>query len=265
MFDHITRDRRQVGGRAMGAMAASVLVHLLIVAGLFWGLREGGVLFADAPAGPGLFPDEAPGGGGGGGGGEQVTYYDIPAPPAPAPTPVPVEEEEVLVPPEPVPPPPPVETPKQPDAVPTPQPQPVVPTPGQGNAGSGNGSGTGEGTGTGTGTGSGSGSGSGSGDGSGTGSGQGPGRGGSGSISPPTWDFLIIPPQRPRGMASRDIEIRVRVDERGAVKEVQLNPATGNRGYDEALRRMARDWRFNPARDENNRPVEAWTPVTITI
>jgi len=41
---------------------------------------------------------------------------------------------------------------------------------------------------------------------------------------------------------------------------------TGNRGYDEQLKRTARDWKFNPARDvATNRPVAVLYDVTFTL
>jgi protein TonB len=268
VFDHITRKRKVNERRAFGAAALSVAVHLGIVLLLVLGIRSGRPLFADEGTPTGVSDDDrAGGGGGGGGGGEVVSYYELPPPPPPPPAPVPVPEE-VLIPPVPVPPPPPpVETPKtepprQAAPAPQPAPQPTA-TPGTGG-GTGAAEGSGQGPGQGPGTGPGSGGGSGGGTGGGVGSGSGPGTGlGRGTNA--TWDFLIIPPARPRGMPSRDIEIRVLVDERGQVKEVELNPSTGNRGYDEQLRRMARAWRFNPARDPANRPVEQWVPVVVTI
>ncbi|HYJ80557.1 MAG TPA: energy transducer TonB, partial [Longimicrobiaceae bacterium] len=260
MLDHITRGRKTDGRRALGMAALSVALHLGIVALLLLlASGQGKALFADEGAGDGRDAGPA-GGGGGGGGGEQVTFYEIPPPP-PAPLPPPPPEEEVLVPPVPEPPPAPVQPP------PEQRPETPARTPATGpgtGGGTSAGAGAGQGPGTGPGTGPGSGGGSGGGTGGGVGSGTGPGSG-AGRATPPGWDFMIIPPARPRGMAARDVEIRVLVDERGRVKDVDLVPPTGNRGYDEQLRRMARDWRFTPARDASNRPIEAWVPVTITI
>ena len=262
MFDHITHGRKTDARRTLGVTALSVAMHVGIVALLLllW-TGQGTALFADEGAGDGRDAGPA-GGGGGGGGGEQVTFYEIPPPPPPPPAPEVEPEEEELIPPEPVPPPPPPEVPQVAQRTETPPQQPAT-GPGTGG-GAEAGAGAGQGPGTGPGTGPGSGGGSGGGTGGGVGSGTGPGTG-AGRATPPGWDFMIIPPQRPRGMAARDVEIRVLVDERGRVKDVELVPPTGNRGYDEQLRRMARDWRFTPARDATNRPVEAWVPVTVTI
>ncbi|HEX2204715.1 MAG TPA: energy transducer TonB, partial [Longimicrobium sp.] len=92
------------------------------------------------------------------------------------------------------------------------------------------------------------------------------GGGGDGRVAPPEADFLVIPPQRPGNVRSQDIVVRVLVDTRGEVRDVELIPSTGNRGYDDRLRRMAREWRFRPAREVGtNRAVEARTDVTVTI
>jgi TonB family protein len=67
-------------------------------------------------------------------------------------------------------------------------------------------------------------------------------------------------------MPSRDIVLRLTVSERGDVTEVELLTPTGNRGYDEQLRRTARDWKWRPARElATNRPVAAKTDVTLSI
>jgi TonB family protein len=67
-------------------------------------------------------------------------------------------------------------------------------------------------------------------------------------------------------MASRDVMLRLSVNERGDVTAVEVLTPTGNRGYDEQLKRTARDWKFNPARDvATNRPVAVPYDVTFTI
>jgi TonB family protein len=64
----------------------------------------------------------------------------------------------------------------------------------------------------------------------------------------------------------RDVVVRVTVDERGNVTAVELVTPTGNHGYDESLKRVARDWKFTPAREvATNRPVTTNTDVTFTI
>jgi TonB family protein len=95
----------------------------------------------------------------------------------------------------------------------------------------------------------------------------GPGTGGGTSrIRPPTPELLLIPPDRPRGVASQDVTIRFRVDARGKVRETRLLTSTGNRGYDERIRRWGMELQFRPAISlDTNRPVEAETEITISV
>ena len=88
---------------------------------------------------------------------------------------------------------------------------------------------------------------------------------GSGTTQPTT-DLMLIPPNKPRGMASRDVTLRLAINERGDVTDVEILTPTGNRGYDEQLKRTARDWKFNPAREiATNRPVAVLYDVTFTL
>lgn len=269
MFEHVDGIRKKDRRGTLPAAAAAAVVHVCLIALLIWGVRSR-VLLAIQPAGtgPALNFPEGGGGGGGGDGGEMVSYVEV-APPEPQPEPdvETVPEEDVLIPPEPtpVPEPPKQEAPK----TETPQTQPVAP-PGPATAGaqSGTGGGTGPGTGPGEGpgTGPGSGGGSGGGDGGGIGSGQGPGTGGGGRIRPPSTDVLLIPPDRPNGVASQEITIRVTVDVRGRVRDARLTNSTGNRGFDERVRRWALSLVFRPAVDtQTNRPVEATTEVKVFV
>jgi TonB family protein len=68
-------------------------------------------------------------------------------------------------------------------------------------------------------------------------------------------------------MASRDVTLRLSINERGDVIDVEILTPTGNRGYDEQLKRTARDWKFNPAREiATNRAVAISDyRVTFTI
>ncbi len=271
MFEHVDGIRKKNRRGALPAAGAAALVHVLLIALLTWGIRSK-VLLAVQPAGTGpalAFP-EGGGGGGGSGGQEMVSYVEV-APPAPQPEETVVEtvpEEDVLIPPEPTP----VPEPPKPEVPRTETPQtrppavvPGPPAPGQ-NAGTG-GTGTGQGEGDGSGVGPGSGSGTGGGDGSGTGSGSGPGTGGGGGrIRPPTSDVLLIPPDKPGAVASQEITIRVTVDVRGRVREARLVNSSGNRGYDERLRRWALTLVFRPAVNlDTNRPVEAQTEVKVFV
>lgn len=270
MFEHVDGIRKKDRRGTLPAAAAAAVVHVCLIALLIWGVRSR-VLLAIEPAGTGPSLNFPEGGGGGGGGsdGEMVSYVEVAAPtPQPEPVVETVPEEDVLIPPEPtpVPEPPKQEAPK----VETPQNQPPAAQPGPSTAGSqsGTGGGTGPGTGPGEGpgTGPGSGGGSGGGDGGGIGSGQGPGTGGGGRIRPPTTDVLLIPPDRPNGVASQEITIRVTVDVRGRVRDARLTGSTGNRGFDERVRRWALSLVFRPAVDtQTNRPVEATTEVKVFV
>jgi protein TonB len=273
LFEHVEGIRRKNRRGTLPAVGVAALVHVLLLALLVWGVREN-VLMAGAPVGDGpalAFPEGGGGGGGGRGGEEMVSYVDL-APPPPAETVEvePVPEEDVLVPPEPTP----VPEPPKPQApqVETPAvrpaaPAPTTPAPRGDGAGTGGGEGPGQGPGTGPGVGPGSGGGSGGGDGGGIGSGTGPGTGGGGSrIRPPQTDLLIIPPDRPRGMPSRTLTITLRVDIRGRVRNAQLSESTGNRGYDDRVRRWAMDLVFRPAVNiDTNRPEEVDYPITVDI
>ncbi|HEX6368731.1 MAG TPA: hypothetical protein VF006_07360 [Longimicrobium sp.] len=270
MFEHVDGIRRKDRRGTLPAAAAAAVVHVCLIALLIWGVRSQVLLAIDpAGTGPALRFPEGGGGGGGGSGGEMVSYVEVAAP-APQPEPVveTVPEEDVLIPPEPTPVP---EPPKQEaPRTETPQTQPPAATPapatsgGQGGTGGGTGPGTGPGEGPGTGPGSGGGTGGGSG--GGVGSGQGPGNGGGGRIRPPTTDVLLIPPDRPNGVASQEITIRVTVDVRGRVRDARLTGSTGNRGFDERVRRWALSLVFRPAVDtETNRPVEATTEVKVFV
>lgn len=269
MFEHVEGIRKKDRRGTLPAAIAAAAVHVCLIALLIWGVRSR-VLMAIEPAGTGpslRFPEGGGGGGGGAGGEEVVSYVEVAAPqPQPEPVVEPVPEEDVLIPPEPTPVP---EPPKQ--EVPktqTPQVQPPVTTPGPASPGaqSGTGGGTGPGTGPGEGpgTGPGSGGGTGGGTGGGIGSGTGPGTGGGGSIRPPSHDMLLIPPDKPRDVPAQEITIRLTVDVRGRVRDARLAQSTGNRGFDERLRRWAMGIVFRPAVDlATNRPVEAQTEIKV--
>jgi TonB family protein len=63
----------------------------------------------------------------------------------------------------------------------------------------------------------------------------------------------------------RTVIVRLAIDERGTVRDVELMPATGDRGYDKELRRVALGWKFKPARDTGNNPVAVQYDVTFTF
>jgi protein TonB len=118
----------------------------------------------------------------------------------------------------------------------------------------------------GPGSGGGSGGGTGGGNGTGTGPGNGNGAGGGSRTTLPTTDFMPLPPGRPKNIAHGDYVLRVAVNERGDVTDVQLLSSTGNRGFDEQVKRSVRDWKFTPARDlASNRAVAASVDITISL
>ena len=127
------------------------------------------------------------------------------------------------------------------------------------------GQGTGSGPGRGPGTGPGSGGGSGGGEGGGIGSGGGPGIG-RGRVLSPQPDFMLLPPMpTPGGVRGKTVVVRLAIDMAGGVNEVELIPSTGDRGYDQALRRTAMGWHFRPARDAANRAVAVTYDVSFVF
>jgi TonB family protein len=77
---------------------------------------------------------------------------------------------------------------------------------------------------------------------------------------------MLIPPDKPGGVASQEITVRLTVDERGRVRDARLISSTGNRGYDERIRRWALTLLFRPAVNlDTNRPVEAQTEIKVYV
>jgi TonB family protein len=170
------------------------------------------------------------------GGGMEVIAYTIMQPP-------PAPEEAIIPIPVPVP-----TVQPQPEVVRPPTPQAPAPTPGQtASAGEGRGDDTGPGTETGTGQGSG-----------------GTGEEGDSRVIAPTPRGLILPPSRPAGVSARTIDVYVFVTERGRVvsDSTRIVPSSGDRGYDNRLRRQAAEWVFNPAR-RNGQAIAEWFKYTI--
>jgi periplasmic protein TonB len=255
-FTHPERDKRDTARSA----AVSSLFHFLIVI-LFILLSRAGmhVLSAnDQGVGTGVGAGAA-GGGGGGGSEEQVSVL-IPEPPPEAP-----EDPQVTVPEKMVPlptvPVPELEIPKldslpQPPVVPSPSPSTSTSTSGAGGGGTG--------PGTGPGVGPGSGGGTGGGEGGGIGSGVGPGTG-KGRVIAPSPEILLVPPPGPGRVRGKVVTVRMAVDTAGVVKSAEIIPSTGDRKYDDTLKRTALGWRFRPARDATNRPVSVVFDVQLTI
>ena len=108
--------------------------------------------------------------------------------------------------------------------------------------------------GAGVGAGGGLGTGVGPGSGAGAGAGAGSGPGGDG-VRPPAPLTILIPPATPAAVRGKAATVLLQVDTMGAVRDADVVVSSGDRDYDEALRRIAMGWRFRPARDAANHPV----------
>lgn len=214
------------------AAIASVLLHVGAVL-LF---RNEAPLpdVATAAAGPRAGDDEAAPGGGMR---ALALRIEIPPPPQPIPrppAPLPVPSDVVV-------------------EVPPPEPVPAQPSTGTTDTG-------------GTGAGQGQNTGSGLGDGKGQGDG-GDGESGLYRLTPPTPRGLILPPSdRPGKVRGKEVVVYVFVTERGRVlgDSTRLAPTTGDRKFDDRLRRQASEWVFNPAR-KGGRAIAEWFKYTIVL
>jgi periplasmic protein TonB len=214
------------------ALVASLLLHVLVV-----------LVFSRAPVIPDVpmssaGPDAADDRAAAGGGMEVIAYTIIQPPPAPVeafiPIPVPVPTVQ-----------------PQPEVIRPPTPQAPAPTPGQtASAGEGRGQDTGPGTERGTGQGSG-----------GTGE-----EGDSRTIAPSPRGLILPPSDRPARVRGNTVTVYVFVTERGRVvpDSTRLDPSSGDRGYDNRLRRQAADWVFNPAR-RGGQAVAEWFQYVIVL
>lgn len=249
--------------RRYGAFAASLLLHVLLVA---LAIRTGERLWSRtlAPGDPALAP------GGGGSGGSRVAYITLPPAPRttlprqttvtapvfhprvePEPKPTPTVPPPTLAQPDPAPTPPPVDT--QPSA-------PAAASPGQETMGA-----AGAAAGVPGGTGGGAGPGNGPSRGPGTGAGPGGGSPG-GAIRPPELRDLAFPfdtpPKELRG-ASLAVTFWVRGD--GRVERYVVDPEIGDRDYARKFDEVIRAFRFSPARAPDGSLVAGTTTVTFTL
>jgi protein TonB len=235
-------------------------VHALIISILWFGQQHLTHAVGDLGVGTGIGAGLAGGGGGGGADEEQLTMIELPepvaSPPAPEPVPEPIPEFVLAVEVTPVLTEPATDLLAQVTAAVA---ATVIDT-----AGRGGGIGTGEGPGRGSGIGPGSGGGSGGGEGGGIGSGVGPGIG-RGRVLAPSPNRILLPPSAPASVKGRTITVRLAVDAQGEVRGVELIPPTGDRSYDDKLRKTALGWKFRPARDASNRPVAVSFDVEFTF
>ena len=242
----------------------SALFHFSLVLAVVL-LTRAGVLVATGDLGVGTgIGTGAAGGGGGGGRDDMISIMMAAAEPEPAPQDLTIPTKV-----EPVPEPPkveekPVEEVEVAVTDSTPQAPAVTAPPANPTGGTGTGEGTGTGSGTGAGTGPGSGGGTGGGSGGGIGSGTGPGTG-RGRVLAPSPEVLLVPPTPPGNVRGKAVVVRLSVDSIGVVRDAEIIPSTGNRKYDETLKRTALGWRFRAARNELNRPVAVLFEVTFTF
>ncbi len=114
--------------------------------------------------------------------------------------------------------------------------------------------------------GTGGGAGAGSGPGTGAGVGQGSGGGGAGDgIRPPSPLTILVPPTATASVRGKAARVLLQVDSAGRVRSADVVVSSGDRSYDEQLRRIALGWRFRPARDAANRPVPYPFEVSVTF
>jgi outer membrane biosynthesis protein TonB len=223
---------RRKWDRAMRwSLVASLLFHVLVLL-----LFRQSVVIPSVPAssaGPDANDDRAAAGGGT----EIIAYTVIQPPPAP---------EEAIIP---IPVPTPTAQPR-PEVVRPPTPQSPAPLGQTASTGEGRGPETGPGTERGTGAGSG-----------GTGE-----EGDSRTIAPSPRGLILPPSDRPARVRGTTVTVYVFVTERGTVvsDSTRLAPSSGDRGYDNRLRRQAAEWVFNPAR-RNGQAVAEWFQYVIVL
>jgi hypothetical protein len=221
--------------RLSQAIIASVIMHVLILM-----LIRGDVVLPPSPfaaAGPRSGDPHAAAGGG-----MKVVamqFRAVPPPPAPVvpepvPVPIPVQPEIRL------------ETPKLETA--------AVPVPVAGDlvaaAGEGKGTATGQGLADGKGKGDG-----------------GTGEEGLFRVVPPSPRGLILPPSdRPGKVRGREVGVWVFVTDRGQVvaDSTRVHPTSGDKKFDDRLKKQAAEWVFEPAR-RGGRAVAEWFRYTVIL
>lgn len=220
-----------------GGLLLAVLIHIALV--FIWRHEVALPVVAQAAAGPRKGDDQAAEGGRG----MQVLALRIPeapAQPAPIPRPpipIPVPDAQLQ---------------QQVTAPPAPSAAPQV----LGNPVDGAGAGEGSGNKTGPGIAGGTGQGDG-----------GEAASGRYRLSPPTPRGLILPPSdRPGSVRGREVVVYVFVTDRGRVvaDSTRLAPSTGDRKFDDRLRRQASEWVFNPA-TKGGQPIAEWFRYTIVL
>lgn len=86
-------------------------------------------------------------------------------------------------------------------------------------------------------------------------------------LIPPSPRGMILPPSnRPRSVRGKEVTIFVFVTERGRVvaDSTLLRPGSGDRSFDNQLRRQASEWVFEPAK-KGGKPVAEWFRYVISM
>lgn len=208
----------------------AIVAHVLVLAGVLW---ERSAFLNESMGDPGPR-------GGGGTGGESVRFVSVPRPAAPAAAAVPevrtsVAPTTVI--------PPPTTTLELPRLAIAPQPPTLTGVAGGAmNAGPGTGGGTGGGAGTGVGT------------------HTGPGTGGDGQyISLAFVHGMIFPPDCARGQFT----VRFWVEADGQVSKVEIDPHPKDADCRRDFLARMREYKFDPAKTRDGRPVASVYPVKI--
>jgi len=81
------------------------------------------------------------------------------------------------------------------------------------------------------------------------------------SVDEPPRERYVPPPRYPHEALTRGIEgevvVKLLINERGVVKDVQVVQVTGDESFRDAVLDVARTWQFRPARDDGH-PVAVW-------
>lgn len=86
-------------------------------------------------------------------------------------------------------------------------------------------------------------------------------------VVPPTPRGLILPPgDRPKQVRGREIDVWVFISATGTVipDSTRVAPTTGDRRFDDRLKKQAAEWIFEPAR-RGDSPVAEWFRYTVIL
>jgi len=215
-----------------------------------------------------LSPGSTGGGGSGDGGAgreREVRYISLPARGAEPVAPRPHHPRAVAhrpVPEPAIPAPPPAPQPIDTAAIPVPPESPVGPPSGPEAGAVGPAAGTGAGAGAGLGTGTGPGTGAGQGAGPGVGAG-GPGGRGAGLSAPEPRQLVLPPPDYPKELKGRQVEVTFFVAADGRVERISVAPPLPDGGFARRFEEAMRSYRFRPARSPAGAPVPGSTRITV--